>query len=215
MYRLSYSNIRKLISNMEAQKAKRMQHAKTLASTTQTPAKNSSSSEGTHVLYIQKNITRQNLQSNPSLLYLFGDNEARWGFGGQAAAMRGEPNALGICSKKSPSEFWSDDEYDVNTYIIDTDIDSVTMALISGKYHGLVMPADGIGTGLARLQEKAPKTFAYLQDSLEYIKGLAIKGHGNQCQSKTSRLECHGRVISGSEAQKEQTAQDATSTTSG
>ena len=33
-------------------------------------------------------ITRRDLQANPSILYAFGDNEGRWGLGGQAKEIR-------------------------------------------------------------------------------------------------------------------------------
>ena len=47
-------------------------------------------------------ITRQDLLDNPDRIYLFGDNVQRQGFGGQAKEMRGEPNAIGIITKKKP-----------------------------------------------------------------------------------------------------------------
>jgi hypothetical protein len=58
----------------------------------------------------QKWITRDDLRANPNVLYLFGDNERREGLGGQAKEMRGEPNAIGVRTKASPSKhetaFW-------------------------------------------------------------------------------------------------------------
>lgn len=57
------------------------------------------------------------------LASLFGDNLERRGFGGQAASMRGEPNAIGIPTKKSPTykdeAFFSDDEFGQNKAAID------------------------------------------------------------------------------------------------
>lgn len=48
-------------------------------------------------------------------IYLFGDNLLRKGLGGQAKEMRGEPNTLGIVSKKYPSNslssFYSDGDF--------------------------------------------------------------------------------------------------------
>ena len=57
------------------------------------------------VIY-QKRICRDDLRRNPNAVYIFGDNEARTGLGGQAREMRGEPNAMGIATKRSPHEFW-------------------------------------------------------------------------------------------------------------
>ena len=39
-------------------------------------------------------------RANPRAIYVFGDNLLRKGLGGQAKEMRGEPNTLGIVSKK-------------------------------------------------------------------------------------------------------------------
>ena len=50
----------------------------------------------------QKWIERSDLQNNPEDVYIFGDNYARQGLCGQAKAMRGEPNALGIATKRTP-----------------------------------------------------------------------------------------------------------------
>ena len=47
-------------------------------------------------------ITREYVRANPDKIFLFGDNLEQRGLGGQAAAMRGEPNAVGIPTKKRP-----------------------------------------------------------------------------------------------------------------
>jgi hypothetical protein len=71
-------------------------------------------------------ITRHDLRENPRTLYVFGDNEARIGMGGQAGACRGEHNAIGIATKRRPSmdesAFWSDDDYERCIAIIDRDM---------------------------------------------------------------------------------------------
>ena len=47
-------------------------------------------------------------------VFVFGDNMERCGFGGQAAAMRGEPNAVGVPTKwapgSAPADFFCDDD---------------------------------------------------------------------------------------------------------
>ena len=77
------------------------------------------------VIY-QHRIFRKDLKNNPTVLYLFGDNRLRKGLGGQAREMRGEPNALGIRTKKVPNNhplsFLSDDEYEKNTNDIEKEI---------------------------------------------------------------------------------------------
>ena len=68
-------------------------------------------------------ITRDYVRANRDKLFLFGDNLEQRGLGGQAAAMRGEPNAIGIPTKKSPSyradAFFSDDEFEQNKAAVD------------------------------------------------------------------------------------------------
>lgn len=116
----------------------------------------------------QKLISREDLLANPNSLYLFGDNEQRSGMGGQAAAMRGEKNAVGIRTKRWPStrsgSYWSDDDFEGNCEKINRDLVPVRIHLRSGGI--VVMPIDGIGTGLANLRAAAPKTFAFLQHEL-------------------------------------------------
>jgi hypothetical protein len=119
----------------------------------------------------QKRIYREDLGTNDKVaLYLFGDNLMHEGMGGQAAEMRHEPNAVGVPTKKAPfndaSSFFSDADFD--------DVDAVYAGIFSeikekfedGKFKVLVLPADGLGTGLAALDKKAPKIFALLQEYL-------------------------------------------------
>lgn len=77
----------------------------------------------------QKYITREDLKNNSKTIYLFGDNDYRKGLGGQAREMRGEPNAIGIRTKKYPSNqpksFYTDKEYEHNIKNIDQDFGMV------------------------------------------------------------------------------------------
>lgn len=117
-----------------------------------------------------KYITRSFVKAHPDHIFLFGDNLAGKGFGGQAAAMRGEPNAVGIPTKKYPSNstesFFCDTELEQNREAIDLAFDRLS-ALISIVTKFVVIPADGLGTGRAQLQEQAPLTFAYLQKRIK------------------------------------------------
>ena len=114
-------------------------------------------------------ITREYVRANRDKLFLFGDNLERRGFGGQAAAMRGEPNAIGIPTKKSPrykdDAFFSDDEFEQNKAAIDAAFGKVTQA-VTEAVRSIVIPSDGLGTGRAELDKRAPRTFVYLQKRL-------------------------------------------------
>lgn len=122
------------------------------------------------VIY-QKLICREDLKRNSNVLYLFGDNMARKGLGGQAKAMRGEPNAVGIRTKVSPdtdiSAYWTDRTFERNTQNIDDDLRRVKDHLDNRGV--IVIPADGIGTGLACMFQTCPQTFAYLQERLNSL----------------------------------------------
>jgi hypothetical protein len=51
---------------------------------------------------IRERITRADLRADKEKIFLFGDNLAERGLGGQAREMRGEENAIGIPTKKAP-----------------------------------------------------------------------------------------------------------------
>lgn len=119
-------------------------------------------------LILQRRIYRQDLRANRAILYCFGDNEARVGFGGQAAEMRDEPNAIGIATLVAPGVFWNEDNFTHQAAVLDGDFVPVFCSLSSGGI--VVFPADGVGTGLADLERKSPTTFAYLQTKIEQMK---------------------------------------------
>lgn len=114
-------------------------------------------------------ITREYVRANRDKLFLFGDNLDRKGYGGQAAAMRGEPNAIGIPTKKSPnnsaSVFFSDNEFEQNKAAIDAAFAEIARS-VTDSIRGIVIPSDGLGTGRAQLDSRAPRTFGYLQQKL-------------------------------------------------
>ncbi len=114
-------------------------------------------------------ITRSFVREHRDHIFLFGDNLARRGLGGQAAAMRGEPNVVGIPTKKRPcsseSAFFTDAELEQNMAAIDQAFEHLTRKSTAlGQI--IVIPEDGLGTGRAQLENRAPLTFAYLQKHL-------------------------------------------------
>lgn len=117
----------------------------------------------------QKRIYREDLQANPHVWYVFGDNRERVGLGGQAGEMRGEPNAIGVATKASPSKFWSDINYQANLTVLHADLYPVYQALLRGET--VVLPLDGFGTGLSEMPTRCPETFKALQEVLSALKG--------------------------------------------
>lgn len=116
----------------------------------------------------QKWIKRDDLVKNKDKIYLFGDNDQRQGYAGQAREMRGENNAIGIRVKKKPfmskESFYTDREYKDNCKKIDEDFARIPDDI------DIIIPSDGIGTGLALLDQQAPKTFNYLKSKLKELK---------------------------------------------
>ena len=101
-----------------------------------------------------------------SAIYIFGDNTMRRGNKGQAV-IRYCDNAYGIVTKKLPEmsvrAFFTDDELVENKKLIEADIRNIL-----DNYEGklIVFPSAGLGTGLAQLNTRAPKTFQYLSKRL-------------------------------------------------
>lgn len=121
-------------------------------------------------LVLQSRIYRADLRANPAVLYVFGDNEQRWGMGGQAGEMRGEPNAVGVATLKAPGVFWSDDDAAHQNAVIDADLRPVFERLHDGG--SVVFPLDGIGSGLADLERQSPATWAHLQHRITELKNF-------------------------------------------
>lgn len=98
-------------------------------------------------------ITRDMLKAEPQARFVFGDNMLRIGLGGQAAAMRGEPNAIGVATLYAPGEYYrADDPAALET--VAADLAKVAGALAAGRT--VYVPLDGLGTGLGRLPQNAP-----------------------------------------------------------
>lgn len=119
----------------------------------------------------QKWIRREDLKANPSFLYLFGDNFDRRGMGGQAKEMRGEPNSMGIPTKMSPAmdedSFFSDENYNMIVLILTMHFKRIAHHLMKGGT--VVIPMDGLGTGLSQLKQRAPRINQKLEELIEEL----------------------------------------------
>lgn len=119
----------------------------------------------------QHRIYRRDLRNNPNLIYVFGDNAQREGMGGQAGQMRGESNAVGVATLWGPSgvesNYFSEARTKDQNALIDSDMSDLFVYASQGRT--IVMPDEGLGTGLAEMQERAPTSFAYLQSKLKQL----------------------------------------------
>lgn len=101
-------------------------------------------------------------RDNPEKIFVFGDNLARFGRGGQAT-IRLEANAFGVPTKRAPytkeHDYFHDKPCEREHVLA-----ALRQVFHLGKDHTLVLPRDGIGTGLAKMPEKSPLIFAEMCD---------------------------------------------------
>jgi len=117
-------------------------------------------------------ITRQHIRDNPTTLFLFGDNVSEAGMGGMAKEFRGEPNTHGIPTKWLPSmfdgAFFEDKDYPRICFLIAEQSQTIVKLMDGHNLQFLHIP-NGIGEGLAEMDRRAPKSFAFLTHSLQYL----------------------------------------------
>lgn len=126
----------------------------------------------------QHRIYRQDIEANRDCLYIFGDNLDRQGFGGQAREMRGQENSFGIATKRSithhyPNDYFFDHEDDVIP-ILAHEFARLLAHIVKKKINGnpykaIIIPLDGIGTGLSKLPENAPKALVFINEQLNKL----------------------------------------------
>lgn len=118
-------------------------------------------------------VTRSLIRAAPRVLWAFGDNVARCGFGGQARHARGEANALGVPTKWRPGALEADYFTDADWHnpqvgaVIDMAFFIMESALARG--HHVAIPLDGLGTGLAELPRRAPLIHARIEALIEAL----------------------------------------------
>ena len=125
------------------------------------------------ITYFKGFWDRSDVETNPDWLFIYGDNNIGQGLGGQAI-IRGLSNTLGIPTKKYPNNayksFYTDLEYSDNIERIQKAISKIIQ--VEYKYKFIVLPENGLGTGLAQLPTKAPKTYSYLVNAIEKMKKI-------------------------------------------
>lgn len=138
--------------------------------------------------------TKAQVRSNPETIFVFGDNLARKGTGGQAKACRDEPNTIGIVTKwdekRNPGSYMYDTTLTLHRGVISSGFYEVESALRDGKT--VVFPADGVGTGLANLAQNAPQTLDFINRWVERIK-LYDEQLRNESALETIRKETGDR----------------------
>jgi hypothetical protein len=136
--------------------------------------------------------TRTKCIDNPNKLYIFGENleDRRSNFPGAGqACIRTMDNAYGFITKKSASEYLSDDNYDNNSKLFLEQCLYITNLVkynekgpnyFTSKYDTVVFPKYGLGTGRAAMQRECPVTF------IEMCRQLYLWFKYNNLQNLTS-----------------------------
>lgn len=117
------------------------------------------------------------VETNPTHLFVFGDNLLGIGKGGQAV-IRDCANSYGVPTKRKPS--MTPDSFFENTdecvEYIDNSLDGLVELYDEGM--NLVFPRDGLGTGLSDLHHKAPRVYIHLCTQLELLFGIKTLSNG-------------------------------------
>lgn len=139
------------------------------------------------------NWTLSDIKSSPKKIFVFGDNNLRYGKGGQAI-IRDLSNTIGLRTKKAPnnqlSSFYSDLDLEENKKNIIEDI--LTIKDLQLKGNVVVFSNGGYGTGLSKLKEHAPKTFEYLCDCLK-----SFFNYDNESGNKYYKIPSNDDIVSG------------------
>ena len=164
--------------------------------------------------------TLKDVKAAPNKVFIFGDNAKAAGLAGQAV-IRYQPNAYGIPTKKAPGtkpgDYFTDKELSANKKLIDAAISKIPRDKV------LVFPENGLGTGLAKLPEKAPKTFKYLVEKVKEFrqskggiadnKGAPVSAEGMKIIKETLGKSDHDQAVLSKITAKTLTYQDLLTTT--
>ena len=112
----------------------------------------------------------------PQKLYLFGENDVDFGTKkaqhSTQAVIRPCPNAHPVRTCYGPGAGYRDSTYDANVAKIRSDLDAAVAKVLGGHYSVLVIPHAGVGTGVANLEQGAPRTYAFLSAQMEAVRAL-------------------------------------------
>lgn len=115
---------------------------------------------------------------NPNKVYVFGDNMKGYGKLGQAT-IRQMCNSYGIATKRSPTmndnSFYGDRQDEMDRLFLDIYGLFKCVYESEGLYDTIVLPADGLGTGLSKMPEKSPRLFAWMNETLSLLLNVDYK----------------------------------------
>ena len=79
-------------------------------------------------------------------------------------------NAHGVRTCSAPGVGYRDDDLEENAAKFEADLQGAYAAVASGAFAVVVLPGDGLGTGVAALQREAPRTWTRLCEAVRRMK---------------------------------------------
>jgi len=122
-------------------------------------------------------VTRDRVRAGKLFLFAFDDDEMRLTEGGLAAQCRGEPNTIGIRTRRAPGSapdsVWVDTDIARYQQVLDEDF----QLLISWVEAGgpVFLPKAGLGNLAPRLVDTAPRTYLFLQKKVKELRAAAAQ----------------------------------------
>ena len=122
-------------------------------------------------------VTRDRVRAGKLFLFAFDDDEKRLTEAGLAAQCRGEANAVGIRTRRSPANdaaaVWRDEQLAQNQQMIDADFAILISWVEAGG--SAFLPKAGLGMLQPRLVDTAPRTFLFLQKKVKELRAAAAQ----------------------------------------
>lgn len=112
--------------------------------------------------------TVEAVEAEPDAIFIFGDNLAQWGRGGQAI-IRDCPNVLGIPTKEAPFTYMNERSFLAGEYTEAFAQSFTVIRLLLQNGTTVYWPKDGVGTGLAKLKEKAPSALKFIDQEVQKL----------------------------------------------
>ena len=122
-------------------------------------------------------VTRDRVRAGKLFLFAFDDDEMRQTESGLAGQCRGEPNAIGVRTRRAAgnevASAWRDEDLLRNQAKLDEDF----AILISWVEAGgpVFLPKAGLGMLQPRLVDTAPRTFLFLQKKVKELRSAAAQ----------------------------------------
>ncbi len=122
-------------------------------------------------------VTRDRVRAGKLFLFAFDDDEMRLTEGTLAAQCRGEPNTIGIRTRRAPGadpeNVWTDTDIQRHQQQLDEDFALLILWVEAGG--PVFLPKAGLGNLQPRLVDTAPRTYLFLQKKVKELRAAAAQ----------------------------------------